>query len=738
MLKYCLFLLLFCSFVYGLKPILRKDDGSKPFQPLFAHIDHTNDSLPHTVEVYHYNLTLDPTFAFKGYKFPEDKLNTFTGSVHIVLSVSNQTNEIELNSAVNITSIHLTDGATEYKITKQEHTKEDHLILTTDKALEVSKNLTLSFEFNGKIGNSGDSIYYVDYVDDDNEKTALVATLFEEIKARTVFPCFDDPSFKSTFQVTLHHPKGSKALSNEYPISETDAGAQAITVFNTTVKMPTYLLAFAIGNFTEMVADSSIVYTTYKDPLRTLTTATFSSRFIEVLEQLTGVKYPLDKLGHLDARTLSAGAMENYGLIIYTGGLLVAPYLEDLAHIYKRVMIVAHETSHQWFGNLVTAKRWGLEYLHESFATFFQTELFQDIGHVKYAAKLEFIRQYYAVRDIAKDASHAIEDNKSQFDDITYGVGGTILASIKNLLTEEVFYKALNIYLTENRFGNADTDTLAGAFDKALQSAPPLGFNFTTEYLYPYIRQVGIPTVNVTLNEQGQYVIEQTPFRGSTTWLVPLFAYNLDKLEEIRVDIRTDPVILNTTDTLLFNSEFKTFAFVELDEKVQKKVREHKNIVKLSPVNQILVLNEYGDREKVFERIAQGYDYIIDPLLADFINDLTDEHTIYSLMNNWVGLDTVYSRILARPLFTRGVKLEVENVVNRTQAFFNEFEEMCAPDQDLFYCSYQSPEVRYGIFAQGAKSEEGRKFLEDYRERLQKHPQARLFEEEIKRVDLVL
>ncbi|CAD5208528.1 unnamed protein product [Bursaphelenchus xylophilus] len=701
----------------------------------------TNDCLPHTVEVHHYNLTLDPTFAYYGYEFPPEKLNTFTGSVDITFSVLNATNQIELNSAVNISATRLSDDSVSYTITSQETTAGNHLKINTKETLPVSKNFTLSFKFNGHLDNSFHAFYHVDYVEKDGKKTALVATLLEEIDARKVFPCFDDPFFKSTFKFTVYHPKGSQALSNGEIESQRDFGKQTITEFTTTVKMPVYLFAVGVGDFVESSTKSKrgVVVRTYAKKQSAgfiQETAEVAANIIDVMENLTGIPYPLEKLDHLDTISMAeGGAMENFGLIIYAG-CLTGLIDEDASSKYGRLILVGHETSHQWFGDLVTAKRWGLEYLHESFATFFESEIFRFIPEFKYPSIIGFLQNYREAKSVAEYENHPIEDKISHFDHTTYDVGGALLASVKHLVSEEVFYDALHIYLNENSFGNADTELLAAAFDEALKKTQGLGFNFSEEYLKPYLRQIGIPTVEISLNDQNQYVIKQIPFQDQTTWLVPLFIYNLDKLEESRLDVRNDPVIMNSTDILLFNSNFKTFASVNLDDKVKQRAAAHKNAAKLLPENQLLYLKEYD--ESGFAGIVKGNDGKVEPLLVDYLLNLGDKELLELISKKFDFKPTPENRFIAPSLLQQAVQNGVESVVDTTQHLFDQFVKDCGPEKDVVHCTSLPPEFRVGIYSQGIKKGDGKKFLSEYRTRVEQHPQGDFLSPEIDRLRQVL
>jgi aminopeptidase N len=232
----------------------------------------------------------------------------------------------------------------------------------------------VTMEYTGKITPGMTGIYPC-FFKNDGKDDALIATQFESHHAREAFPCIDEPEAKATFDLTLVTKKGIEVLGNT-PIKQQDENQDGlVTSFETTPRMSTYLLAFVVGHMhakttkTNRGTDVSI-WASMAHPAESFDFALDAAkRSIEFFEDYFGVPYPLAKADHVALPDFSSGAMENWGLITYRERVLLAYPGETAQSTYEQIAtVVAHETSHQWFGNLVTMKWWDDLWLNESFA----------------------------------------------------------------------------------------------------------------------------------------------------------------------------------------------------------------------------------------------------------------------------------------------------------------------------------------------------------------------------------
>ncbi|MBI4512242.1 MAG: M1 family metallopeptidase [Deltaproteobacteria bacterium] len=335
-----------------------------------------------------------------------------------------------------------------------------------------------------------------------------VFTQFEPHDARRAFPCFDEPSFKAPWQVTLRVPRDHVALSNTKVASETDEGAGMRTVrFAETKPLPSYLIAFAVGPFD--VVDAGKVGKNGV-PLRIVTprgrasdaahAAAVTPELLALLESYFGTPYPFEKLDQVAVRLTSFGAMEHPGLITYHANLLIAPPVGNtIQRRRKFAAFCAHELAHQWFGNLVTLEWWEDTWLNESFAEWMATKI---VNQWKPEWNTDAYRASVTSESMIQDSlvsarrirqpilSH--HDIQNAFDSITYDKGQAVLHMLESWIGPEKFQKGVQDYLGKHAFQNATAaDFLAALSRSAGHDVAPA---FST-----FLDQVGVPLVTVAL-----------------------------------------------------------------------------------------------------------------------------------------------------------------------------------------------------------------------------------------------
>ncbi|MCM3875392.1 MAG: M1 family metallopeptidase, partial [Thermoanaerobaculia bacterium] len=267
---------------------------------------------------------------------------------------------------------------------------------------------------------------------------------FEAIYARRVFPCFDEPSFKTPWQLTIHAPKGSIAVSNTPVASEAaEADGWRRYVFAPTKPLPSYLVAFGVGPFEIVPAGTA---GRNRVPVRMIVpkgrgadarwAAASTGPILEVLEAYFDIPYPYEKLDHLVIpQTVGFGAMENAGLVTYASSLLLAkPADETIRFRRAYASVCAHETAHQWFGDYVTTEWWNDIWLNEAFATWMASKIVD-----RWKPEWSWAVQRAGARTGAMDQDSLVtarrirqpiagnDDIVSAFDGITYQKGAAVI-----------------------------------------------------------------------------------------------------------------------------------------------------------------------------------------------------------------------------------------------------------------------------------------------------------------------
>jgi aminopeptidase 2 len=195
---------------------------------------------------------------------------------------------------------------------------------------------------------------------------------------RRCFPCWDEPALKATFEITLEIPKDRIGLSNMNFVTEKDLGATKLIQFAMTPIMSTYLLCIVVGEFDYLEAIATPkspanakpvqcrVYTLPGQQELGRYALGISTRTLEYFSQYFDIAYPLPKLDMVAIPDFGVGAMENWGLVTYREQALLFDAEKSSAKAKERVAYtVAHEISHQWFGNVVSPKWWSDIWLNE-------------------------------------------------------------------------------------------------------------------------------------------------------------------------------------------------------------------------------------------------------------------------------------------------------------------------------------------------------------------------------------
>ena len=239
----------------------------------------------------------------------------------------------------------------------------------------------LEVKFTGHLSDKMVGFYRSTYKGPDGTDGIIAVSQMQPIDARRAFPCFDEPSLKSKFTVTLIADMNLTALSNMDVASEVNYYSmisqkmKKATTFNTSPEMSTYLLAFVIGELQVIETnDFRVPIRVYADPSQDIEHGRFSlnlaARTVAFYEQLFGIDFPLPKLDMIAIPDFASGAMENWGLIIYRITEVMLDENASGAATKERVAVgVQHELAHQWFGNLVTMDWWEGLWLNEGFAT---------------------------------------------------------------------------------------------------------------------------------------------------------------------------------------------------------------------------------------------------------------------------------------------------------------------------------------------------------------------------------
>jgi len=329
-------------------------------------------------------------------------------------------------------------------------------------------------------------------------------TQFEATDARRAFPCFDEPGFKTAYDLTIAAPHGTIALGNAPETAHEDApDGMVVHHFETTRPLPSYLVAFAVGDFDVVQGQTSPF------PIRAITpkgkdantglALEASAALIARLGDYFDVRYPYPKLDIVAVPDFAAGAMENPGLVTFRDVLLLLDPKHTTTGMKRaQAEVIAHEFAHQWFGDLVTAQWWDDIWLNEGFATWAEAKMvdawkpsfgatLEQISGVQHVMDTDALRSARAVREPVRTSSDAME----AFDGLTYDKGAAVLRMIEAWLGPDIFRRGVQRYIHENAWKNARADDLFKALD--FVSAQKVG-----DLANGFLDKPGVPSVLVS------------------------------------------------------------------------------------------------------------------------------------------------------------------------------------------------------------------------------------------------
>ncbi|AHE56482.1 M1 family metallopeptidase [Sphingomonas sanxanigenens] len=402
-------------------------------------------------------------------------------------------------------------------------------------ALPAGKAVLL-FDYDAPFGEGPAGLYRVKVGD-----IHYAWTQFQSIDARAAFPGFDEPGFKTPFTVSLTTPANLVAVSNGEETGTTRQGRLVRHRYATTEKLPTYLVAFAVGQFD--VVSGQVPPTPQRAkplPLRILATKgqgpkldyalKETPRIVELLEHYFDSPFPFSKLDQI-ASPVMGGAMENAGAVIYDDSLLVLGGDAPVRRKQGFGMVVAHELAHQWFGDLVTPAWWDDIWLNESFANWmgyfiadkWRPELNIQVGAIEEALAAMNTDALAVGRPIRQPITDSGEID-SAFDAITYGKGGQVVDMIANYMGEDAFRKGVHIHMKRYARGNATGEDFfrslsEGAGDPRLVQA-----------MRGFVEQQGVPVVAVRPSgesasvSQKRYAALGAEGVPATQWTIPFCA----------------------------------------------------------------------------------------------------------------------------------------------------------------------------------------------------------------------
>ncbi len=580
----------------------------------------------------------------------------FTGTVTIRGTLQQATNSLDLHAkGLEIAAASINSNGVECRLNEE----YDQLTLIADQEVAAGETF-VTVAFSGDITDDMSGIYPC-YFEHEGTKKWLIATQFESHHAREVFPCIDEPAAKARFDLTLTTNAGEVVLSNTPIKHQSTKNQQCITTFETTPKMSTYLLAFVTGDMhhKEAITKDGVTVRSWASRAQPTNHLDYSLteavKTIEFFNEYFATPYPLAKCDQVALPDFDAAAMENWGLVTYRESALLAdPENRSISSEQYISIVIAHELSHQWFGNLVTMQWWDDLWLNESFASLMEY-IAVDALHPEWQAWEDYTAADVVVasnRDVFSEVQPVrIDVNdpaeiSTLFDGaIVYAKGGRLLKMMREYIGETAFRAGLKSYFGKHAYGNTKRDDLWTELEAS--SGKPIG-----KIMNSWLEQSGLPRLQVSQRGTAIQMMQKRLLldgdgSDTRTWQIPLLANSELDIDLLQKQSATTQA--KSDVTTLFNLSGSGHFVVDYEDAEQKKAlqealknRSIETSGRINTLNDLILLARAGE-----DSLVTGL-----ALIADCADEPRDN--VWSLMTSILG----HARVLTEGDATTEQKLK--------------------------------------------------------------------------------
>ncbi|KAK4881228.1 hypothetical protein RN001_004547 [Aquatica leii] len=504
----------------------------------------------------------------------------------------------------------------------EEIPKMSRYIIHLSSELEPGTNYTLDIKFSGKISDNLLGLYRSSYLDSDGNKRWILNTHLQPIFARRIFPCFDEPSFKASFEISIARKTSMSSVSN-MPLKESEImqnkSGWIWDHFDTSPPMSPHLLAFTVFDFDFIKPNSSEIGSVFKlwAPKHLLANAQYAvnigPKILYYLQHFFGIKFPLSKIDLVVIPELYQTAIENWGLITFRENAILLDSSSDSwetkNYIFKTI---TGKLSKQWFGNLVTMHWWSDIWLSEGFSTYMEDVVENTLDPALEDLDTFSMRVTQTILDSDKLKSvQSLQVNikdptqiEQLFDDVAYNKGSCLIRMLNCTISETSFKKGIQNYLKTN----TSIDDFWNSFYEIDKNTTMLPNDVSIkEFMDTWITQDGYPILSVERNyENGTAVINQKGFvnfhnTNNHLWHIPI-TYTQDGTDTVNsMWMKNTPSMLvenftipNSNKWVVFNVEGTGLYRVNYDNNNWKLLQNQLKIdsSKISATNRGQLLND--------------------------------------------------------------------------------------------------------------------------------------------------
>lgn len=345
--------------------------------------------------------------------------------------------------------------------------KNEHISVATKYLLEGENSITIDF-IAGELSL--------------NRNKEFLYTLLVPDRARTLFPCFDQPNLKGIYSLNITAPTNWEVLCGGPEVSKKETGNYTSHQFAPSDKMSTYLFSFVAGKFQSITQNPDtfpmkmLYRETSADKIEFSTDSIFElhQQALSFLEDYTNYPFPFQKFDFATIPGFQYGGMEHVGAIQYREGALFLDESATQNQLLGRAKLIAHETAHMWFGDLVTMDWFNDVWMKEVFANFMADKImnpaFPEINHELSFMVTHYPRAYGEDRTLGTNPIRQNLDNLnnagSLYGSIIYNKAPIMMRQLESVIGKEAFQEGIQEYVKTYANGNAVWNDLIQILDK--------------------------------------------------------------------------------------------------------------------------------------------------------------------------------------------------------------------------------------------------------------------------------
>lgn len=588
------------------------------------------------------------------FDIPEEKSAEIPGKNKIIFNLESTDQDLQIDFRENanlIKSVKANGKVSAYRF------ESEHIIIPKEELKQGQNAIELEFVAGNTSLNRNDEFLY---------------TLFVPDRARTAFPCFDQPNLKASFELSLSVPSHWKAMGNGKLNQVKKDGDRTTYYFAKTKPLPTYLFSFVAGKFETITRKHNgrehTMYHRETDPekLANNTDEIFRLLFesLDWLEEYTDVAYPFAKYDIVVIPSFQYGGMEHTGATLYNASRMFLDKNATKNRLLARANLIAHETAHMWFGDLVTMKWFDQVWLKEVFANFLADKItnpsFPEMNHDLKFQMAHFPSSFSVDRTTGANPINQVlpnlKDAGTVYGAIIYHKSPIVMNMLENITGKEALKKGLQTYMKDYAYGNASWEDLIAILDATTE------FDLK-QWSKVWVDKAGRPTIQCNLESENGKIsklsISQTDAKGNpgdwTQDLHLIFGYK-NESKRIKVNINVPEVLVENAkgmdipEYIIPNAQGDAYGFFKLDKQSKQYLLESLDGIKDDLVRGIALINLY---ENLREGFVSGKEFVsaIEKQIEKEQNSLILERMLSYLKSAyWLDLNPNERKLLGKTL----------------------------------------------------------------------------------------